>query len=81
MAFEFGPHGYPIWKEGMTTEEKRAYRRLKHRAHAARSRRLRGTEVPESGKRGERQPYAGPPAACAHCTFDHYGCLTHPIVP
>lgn len=50
-------NGYPIWTPHMTVEEKRAYRKLKHRWHAARSRRLRGRDVPEFGQRGERQDY------------------------
>lgn len=59
MSVEFGEGGYPIWRPGFSPEERRQYRRAKHRAHAARSRRLRGKEVPHRGKRGTRQDWDG----------------------
>lgn len=60
MAFKFDALGVPIWQPGMTGEERRAYRRAKHRVHAARSRRLRNKQVPLRGDRGERESYTPP---------------------
>jgi hypothetical protein len=79
MAIEFTTNGYPVWRKGFTPEERREYRRLKHRHHAARSRRLRGKEVPRRGKRGERQEYVSETAN--HPTpIDAYPSLTFPAV-
>lgn len=50
-----------LWHPNMTPEQKSSYRKAKHRWHAARSRRLRGRDVPEgSVTRGERVSYDNP---------------------
>jgi len=54
---EYNPVAH-LWHPNMTAEEKKAYRRAKHRWHAARSRRIRGQDVPEGTSiRGARQHY------------------------
>lgn len=79
MAIEFDESGFPIWRRGFTEEERRDYRRAKHRHHAARSRRLRGKEVPQRGKRGERQDYTSTGASPPNPASE-YPSLTFPAV-
>lgn len=72
--------GYPVWKQGMTPEERRQYRRAKHRAHAKRSRRLRGKTNLDRAKRGERVEYPVEPTPSAMEDQSAYPNRMYPVV-
>lgn len=80
MPIVYTNHGYPMKEGRITHEERLLFRKMKHRWHARRSRRLRGVDNVDRSEPGVRVPYEGTPCTCCDGSLDVYPRACQPVV-